>query len=108
MTKHTPGPWHIGVCTAYNKWDVYGELGELVAVADAVFTNLATAQANASLIVAAPETAAERDRLKASNAELLEALRDVLHHQVYGTSTSLPLAIERAQAAIDKAEGRTC
>jgi hypothetical protein len=48
--------------------------------------------ANARLIAAAPE--------------LLEALRDVLHHQVYGTSTSLPLAIERAQAAIVKAEGR--
>jgi hypothetical protein len=32
-------------------------------------------EANARLIAAAPETAAERDRLKALNAELLEALR---------------------------------
>jgi hypothetical protein len=52
---HTPGPWHIGVRTAHSKRDVYGERGELVALADAVFTDLATAQANARLIAAAPD-----------------------------------------------------
>ena len=34
--------------------------------------------ANARLIAAAPETAAERDRLKATNAELLAVLAPIL------------------------------
>ncbi len=69
--KHTPGPWRIlndgidianfrgiGICrlcdvTGYNK-------------------------ANAALIAAAPETAAERDSLKAINAELLKLLTELL------------------------------
>ena len=64
MTARTPGPWHIGLRTAYAKCDVYGPSGEPVALADAVFTDLATAQANARLIAAAPD--------------LLAALQDLL------------------------------
>lgn len=31
---------------------------------------------------------------------LVGALNDVLHHQVYGTTTSLPLSIERAREVL--------
>lgn len=54
QAKHTPGPWHTGVRTAYAGRDVYGPLGELVAVADSALSDMATAQANARLIAAAP------------------------------------------------------
>lgn len=62
--------------------------------------------ANARLIAAAPETAAERDRLKEVNAELLEALKAMLH--VFGCGTAIDCSTcDSARAAIAKAEGRT-
>ena len=77
--------------------------------------------ANARLIAAAPETAAERDRLKEVNAELLEALKDAVSALDADASKS-PLGErhaklaqgwfnamygDKARAAIAKAEGRT-
>ena len=65
--------------------------------------------ANAALLEAAPETAAERDRLKAINADLLEVLKqlakehqDLLneHHGFYPMG-----CIDYAFKAIAKAEG---
>jgi hypothetical protein len=53
---------------------------------------------------AAPETEAERDRLKALNAELLAALKGLLNGETLGG----PIWANRkrnARAAIDKAEG---
>ena len=90
MTQHTPGPWHIGLRTAHSKRDVYGPLGELVALADAVFTDLATAQANARLIAAAPD--------------LLATLKNLIAdwERVVGP---IPNDHE-AKAAITQAEGR--
>ena len=45
------------------------------------FSRLSDEQhANAHMIAAAPETAAERDRLKEINAELLEALQTILNN----------------------------
>lgn len=75
--------------------------------------------ANARLIAAAPETAAERDRLKALNAELLEVLRltadQALRCEIpegYGPEfrseewdAGYDAAISSARAAIAKAEG---
>jgi hypothetical protein len=91
-TTHTPGPWHIGVRTAHSKRDIYGEQGELVALADAVFTDLATAQVNARLIAAAPE--------------LLEALKIALAAMVtmHGENTD-PGQMAIMRHAIAKAEG---
>lgn len=83
QTKHTPGPWQVSrwyqgkidqtyvssasksVCLLmrHDKEEPYGIDQE-------------EEQANARLIAAAPETAEERDRLKETNAELLEALKD--------------------------------
>ena len=55
QTKHTPGPWHIGVRTYHAGRDVYGPKGEPVAVADDAITATPEAEANARLIAAAPE-----------------------------------------------------
>jgi hypothetical protein len=54
QTKHTPGPWHIGVRTFHAGRDVYGPKGEPVAVADDAITATPEAEANARLIAAAP------------------------------------------------------
>lgn len=85
--KHTPGPWESGRALISNQWRVFQPSdergGKRYSIAIAVGDN---AEANAALIAAAPETAAERDNLlayndllvsqidslKASNAELLE------------------------------------
>ncbi len=61
------------------------------------------------LIVAAPETAAERDRLKEINAELLEACNQFLHYAESGKHPYLKnyigtIAGAKMKAAIAKAE----
>ncbi|CAL8974569.1 hypothetical protein RHODGE_RHODGE_03289 [Rhodoplanes serenus] len=80
-------------------------------------------RANARLIAAAPETAAERDRLREVNAELVEALRfysDEWERDVFGdvgdpdrffavvspTNSLREDKGRRASAALAKAEGR--
>ncbi len=69
-TKHTPGPWYAEpVINGKEHWIIsHGENGS---------SNIPATYANALLINAAPATAAERDRLKAINADLLEALRNL-------------------------------
>ena len=94
MSEYTKGPWHIGLRTAHSKRDVYGERGELIALADAVFTDLATAQANARLIAASP------DLLRALKGLLRETLA-TMEEEEQGSD-----AIADAVAAIAKAEGR--
>lgn len=67
--------------------------------------------ANARLIATAPETAAERDRLKEVNAELLKALRSLAFFSgSFGDEDDrerLNDMMAVARAAIAKAEGRT-
>lgn len=91
--KHTPGPWKMstvttsfGICHKIGPFPghhpedpprhacLYNDYPGPENPADIELLN------NAILIAAAPETAAERDRLKEINAELLAALRDVLPH----------------------------
>ncbi len=61
-------------------------------------------EADAKIIVVARETAAERDRLKAVNAELLEALKGLLAYHYPARSLGLKSAEYRAaKAAIAKA-----
>ena len=77
MTEHTPGPW--GATTRQRSWDwvVFQASDPNTEICqmfhDGTDENL-TGEANARLIAAAPETAAERDRLREINAELVEAL----------------------------------
>ena len=104
---HSPGPYETTVGPADNDleveaWAVCRQgAGDVIAE---VFAHHEappnTARDNAILFAAAPETAAERDRLKAINAELLAALqlcRDHVRH--------LPNIPEQVDAAIAKAQG---
>lgn len=94
--KHTPGPWSRGRVlntsqTARWTQQARDEVGAIEATqVFSSFTQLDEGrgrglvctvnehhpqyEANANLIAAAPETAAERDKLKEVNSELLEAL----------------------------------
>lgn len=69
QTKHTPGPWHIGVRTYHAGRDVYGPKGEPVAVADDAITTTPEAEANARLIAAAPELLAALDKLLSATVD---------------------------------------
>lgn len=82
-SKHTPGPWSNlnAMVMAENNCtmicDPYSGNRQNKGFQGAVSEKLLPIderEANAQLIAAAPETAAERDRLKASNAELVEAM----------------------------------
>jgi len=77
MSKHTPGPWIID--WNISRLDVFSaDAATLVATIRRSTLSAGlddVAKANARLIAAAPETAAERDRLREVNAELLAALR---------------------------------
>ena len=86
MNGHTPGPWD---CDDEIHWentpgeqeihtgnfDVYTNGGDVV-IAN-VNGQIDEGRVNARLIRAAPETAAERDRLKSVNTELLAALEEI-------------------------------
>lgn len=78
------------------------------------------AEANGNLLAAAPETAAERDRLKEINAELLEAAKTSLDtlkhaiiffkyqrpgHEFYPNRESAEANIARLESIIAKADG---
>ena len=75
MSEHNPGPWQIGPKLHGFVFTVVNPTG------DAETGNWLVAgvrwEQDARLIAAAPETAAERDRLKEVNAELLAALRNI-------------------------------
>ncbi len=101
MSKHTPGPWKVD---PLNYWKIIQEGSGLDICS--LLGNRANIEANVRLIAAAPETAAERDRyktafessdeqcgklldgnlclllerdgLKAINAILLEALKQIM------------------------------
>lgn len=105
--KHTPGPWLVA---GEDKTFIYalGPSGTNSFWAQVQYAGVdriskEEAIANARLIAAAPETAAERDRLKEINAELLEALKfaaDSLDIRCAGSGAAL-------RAAIDKATGQS-
>jgi hypothetical protein len=90
QTKHTPGPWHIGVRTFHAGRDVYGPKGEPVAVADDAITATPEAEANARLIAAAPDLLAALQAIMGDP----DAVDHILH-----------LDAVAADAAIAKATG---
>lgn len=81
MATHTPGPWKVNenrtrgqdriICSTTADTQDDGQVA--YALDFGRFDLDAEADANARLIAAAPETAAERDRLKEINAKLLAA-----------------------------------
>jgi len=57
--------------------------------------------ANAALIAAAPEKAAECDKLREVNALMLEALEEILLRACYGIEEDTAAAPEMLRAAFD-------
>lgn len=101
MTKHTPGPWKV-----HHTFNVFMSDDGIIAIPRD--GSAATIEANARLIAAAPETAAERDRLRELNSCLLAALKR-LHCIVSAnccTCDDCRGAEEMALEAIRKAETR--
>ena len=104
--EHTPGPWSV-VKWGDGRYSVDSGPNTIATLNDNGHETLA----NAHLIEAAPETAAERDRLRAQNADLLVALEGLLREVEYVGTSSVPImrgwqnsgsAIE-ARAAIKRA-----
>jgi hypothetical protein len=93
--QHTPGPWRISDGVSSHVYLIDGRIdGQSSAVAEIVFAH-ARNPADARLIAAAPD--------------LLAALRDVLRIATaasIGVSGNQP-RLDRARAAIAKAEGRS-
>ena len=72
--KPTPGPWLLDTTERCYTGKIVRHNGvQICRMIDQVTTDTLEVEANARLIAAAPETAAERDRLKATNADLLAA-----------------------------------
>lgn len=110
---HTPGPWKIDQRDSNTSARI-GSAVDLQAsglVARVYGNNPQHMEANARLIAAAPETAAERDRLKAVNADLLAALESACAvAAAWDYDATLPVPAMRmyeiARAAIAKANGK--
>ena len=84
--SRTPGPWSVN----FKKFsEVRAENGAVIAECKKL-TGLVNLQANARLIAAAPD--------------LLEALKDAVGHAIFPAS-AISGALDRARAAIAKAEG---
>ena len=73
--KHTPGPWKAVI--RHDALDVV-VAPDGISVCTIDRNRRDESAADAALIAAAPETAAERDRLKATNAELVKALEGLM------------------------------
>ena len=73
MTTPTPGPWAAE--DDHDGYRIEGRGNPSGTVAVLTARRSVTGKADALLIAAAPETAAERDRLREVNADLLAALR---------------------------------
>ena len=81
-TKHTPGPWRVEPRPMLGQIAIYSD--DPHGMDPKTETNLICAMhngpvnaANAALIASAPDLLAERDRLRAVNAELVAALRAI-------------------------------
>ena len=113
---HTPGPWYCpGINSKYGVSDwkqanitTGNEYDPIIAtVHTEAPTYLGeidhdTMLANARLIAAAPETAAERDQLRMINADLLAALESL---EKMTSDLPLPSVHNVIRAAIEKAKG---
>lgn len=92
QSKHTAGPWHIGIRQPVSDKFVFGPNGEEVANCDRLTNFPDENLANARLIASAPE--------------LLEALKRLKEYFSYGDlNTTGKQLIENAEQAIRKAEG---
>lgn len=116
--QHTPGPWTFGPCYVEagkpfgyyvngpkSEADEYGITERICTTPNVRWGERQIA--NARLIAAAPETAAERDRLREINQELIEALAGLIdpHGDMYcGECPMEPQQIARAVLAHARGE----
>ena len=121
--KHTPAPWitdDFGDKSDIARHVMNGNGNGATYICKLPLVNSAgvrsdaykSQEANARLIAAAPETAAERDKLKVINAELLATLERILYaHDNHGNGAAMGEAIlcehyaKMARASIAKAKG---
>lgn len=108
--QHTPGPW-----TDDGDFYVWAD-GEIIASIGVLGIPETQSLANARLIAAAPETAAERDRLLVEKEELLKAMptdaffdlmRAALRPDAGVAFHQIEKMAAACRAAITKAEGRS-
>jgi hypothetical protein len=90
MSKHTLGPWEARWFSPEKAWGVEGPTGVVAAHGQIVFCNL---EADARLIAAAPD--------------LLEALKAVVRGDGIMNCLEFERTIDKAHAAIAKAEGKS-
>lgn len=106
MTEHTPGPW---IYESETKTIRSKPANYWLASMDS-WDGAVNNEANARLIAAAPETAAERDRLKDINADLLAALEAaVARVELAVREEQRPIMVAwlpSARAAIAKAKAK--
>lgn len=116
MSKPTPGPWYAD--KNGNIWrrpiaDLYENGGSVAGDKPLAMATKGwygkneqgyPIEANASLIAAAPETAAERDKLKEINAQLLEALKSVVSRWAGCPNDQTPREVKDARTIIAKCE----
>lgn len=101
--KHTKGPWVVYEnISEFKTGYVVVETadGDRIYEREVYKSTYENEFANAALIAAAPDLLEERDKLKAVNAELLEALEEIVE-QLEGEYFNF----SNARAAIAKAEG---
>ena len=111
QTQHTPGPWTVkdDKRTGVSVFSTDSEYSVChMSIAAEVNRGPAVARANARLIAAAPETAADRDRLAAENKVLREALQMIESFWADvedNDPTSYAKVRNNARAALAKAKG---
>ena len=123
MSNHTQGPWRAQSPRVYGsvKWDtiVVNKDGDPVASCNFAGYSPGTAHANAHLIASAPTLKAENEVLRALNAEMVEALKNLLmtirnwvedeigdDDDGWEAYARLRPFISRAKAVIAKTEGK--
>lgn len=113
-TKHTPGPWKANDFRQDNidhpataVWSADGMNFICIVRADGKTGAPSVRQAhfNARFIAEAPATAAERDRLRAVNAELVAALERLTNAAMTRDRTNVEDALVTARAALARAKG---
>jgi hypothetical protein len=105
MSTHTPGPWIVGYLSQGPCVSIIAESGKwrCTEIARVFGATPDEAILVAALIAAAPETAAERDRLRGVNSQMLEALEQILLRACYGLEEDVDSAPEMLRAVFDDA-----
>lgn len=107
MSKHTPVTWFVDI--EGNRILANDDRATIICHMSATVRN-PEVMADANLIAAAPETEAERDKLRIINAELLDALETLRGVSlVIGQSRAEKIVAANAKAdkAIAKAKGES-